>query len=162
MDIGPGDCMFEPYIDVSAGRFVNNLDEYRERYAHPDWDKYETQFDFLSKTLDLANERHIKFALIAMPITSVNRTLISRSDWQAYKDRLSSLAGSKGAVLIDLTESRHFSDLDFGDTVHLNALGGLKMVKQLAEKSVQDPQLSEALGLKAEKGKVASKGVRVL
>jgi hypothetical protein len=162
MDIAAGDCMFEPYIDVSAGRFVNNLDDYRERYAHPDWDKYETQFDFLAKTLDLANERHIKFALVAMPITSVNRGLIASSDWRAYKDRLSSLAGAKGAVFIDQTESRQFTDLDFGDTVHLNALGGLKLVELLAKKSIADPQLSEALGFKGEKGKVATKGVRVL
>jgi hypothetical protein len=162
MDVVVGECIFAPRIDMQAGRFVNNLDEYRGRYAHPDWNKFQTQLNFLAKLLDLANERHIQFVLVAMPITSINRDLISDDAWRAYKNGLSVTARSKNAVLIDMTESSRFTDFDFGDTVHLNALGGLKMVKELADEMVADPRLSEALGLKHNKSRFANKGVTVL
>jgi hypothetical protein len=147
---------------MHAGRFVNNLDEYRERYAHPDWNKFQTQLSFLDKLLSLARQRQIQFVLVAMPITSVNRDLISGEAWRAYKNGLSVTAASNQASFIDLSESNRFTDFDFGDTVHLNALGGLKMVKELADRIVADPRLSEALGLKHGKSKFANKGMAVL
>jgi hypothetical protein len=162
MDVVLGECLFEPRVDIHAGRFVNNLDEYRGRYAHPDWDKFQTQLTFLAKALNLANQRHIQFVLVAMPITDVNRGLISDQAWGAYKNGLGALARSKNVVYLDLNKSTDFTEFDFGDTVHLNALGGIKIVKQLAELTVADPRLSEALGLKRNKPKFVTKGVAVL
>jgi len=162
MDVVLGECLFEPRVDVQAGRFVNNLDEYRGRYAHPDWGKFETQLTFLAKLLNLAKQRHIQFVLVAMPITDVNRELISDEAWRTYKNGLSVLAQSKDAIFVDFNKSSAFTEFDFGDTVHLNALGGIKMVKQLADLTVSDPRLSEALGLKRNKPKFANKGLAVL
>ena len=50
------------------------------------------------------------------------------------------LSVSKGARFLDLEESYQFTDSDFGDTVHLNTAGGIRMVQLIVASVLQNEE----------------------
>ena len=74
--------------------------------------------------------------------TKVNRSLIPSLAWNAYKRSLRVVAMSKGARFVDLDDSKEFSDADFGDTVHLNTVGGIKLIQLIVAEVLQQNHLT--------------------
>jgi hypothetical protein len=144
MEIAEGECLFYPVIAHDANRFNDNLGEYKQRYGVLNWNTFLVQLNFLAKLLDTARAQHINAVIVAMPITSVNRRLIPEFTWQAYKSSLRVITISKAARFVDLESSDQFCDDDFGDTVHLNTIGGIKLVQVLVEQLLQDGKLTNS------------------
>jgi hypothetical protein len=138
MNIAVGECLFQPIVEQRNNRFNDNLEEYRRRYGSLNWDTFLTQLNFLAKFLDIARAQHTEAVVVAMPITEVNRKLIPSLSWQAYKWSLRVITASKGARFIDLEGVHQFNDDDFGDTVHLNTIGGIKLVQLLVADLLQN------------------------
>ena len=123
-----GQAWFRPTEPGKQAAFVDNLGEYRKRYATMKWDTYISQMLFFADTLNIAAEKGIKVVVVTMPITQLNRSLLSDLSWNAYRNGVIALARRKGATVIDFSQSRDFSQADFGDTVHLHAGGGKRLL----------------------------------
>lgn len=159
MSIEPGECLFKPVLESEKERFNNNLEEYKRRYGELKWDMFTTQLNFTAKLLDVARSRHTQVLLVAMPVTTINKNLIAPFAWETYKNSLSVLAHEKGAAYLDFDNTTAFSDEDFGDTVHLNTRGAIRMIALLSNEVVNREDLSKALGLPFIKAKVATQTV---
>jgi hypothetical protein len=133
MAIAAGESLFHPIVELGNRRFTDNLAEYKKRYGTLNWNTFLTQLQFLSKFLDLSRKQGIEAVVVAMPITTINRQLIPSFAWNTYRGSLRAIAMSKNARFLDLESSGQFNDGDFGDTVHLNTVGGIKLLQVLAE-----------------------------
>ena len=145
-EVGPDECMFRPYVDRPRPAFSDNLVEYRKRYKVLNWDTFLTQMDFLSRIIDTTKERGIKFVLVSMPITDLNRGLIGKTAAIAFKKTLRVLAETKNVSFIELDGSKDYQLSDFEDTVHLHSGGGRKMLSAIAQNLARDTEIRQALG----------------
>ncbi len=127
------DFLFKPTYNAqpNLNRFKNNLDEYRLRYRHTDWDIFSSQAKFFLDFLKLAIKDNRKVLIIAMPVTTANRSLIPNHVFAAYKEQLRVSSLQYGADFLDLDKS--FNDSDFNDSVHLNARASGKFVRLIAD-----------------------------
>lgn len=140
-----GEAYFRPSTEAELANFVDNLPEYRKRYKTVNERTFTTQMHFFSELLHDANERGTHAVVIAMPITDLNRELISDKAWARYKNTVRGVATNNGASFIDLSESERFSRKDFGDTVHLHSRGGRKLLDVLVENMATDSAVKAAL-----------------
>lgn len=149
-EILPNECFFNPMDDKTRPGFVDNIDEYRKRYKTLKRDTFLSQMQFLTDILDIAQERGTHVVLVAMPITDINRQLISDQAWNEYKTRLETLAHEKGATYFDMYATKQFPLKDFGDTVHLHSGGGARFLDMLAKKLSENHEVTAALNINRE------------
>ena len=152
-----GQAFFRPMTGEQKGNFVDNLGEYKKRYAKMKWDTYISQMRFFADTIDAAQSRGIKFVVVTMPITGLNRSLLSNIAWDAYRSGVIGMAKAKGATVIDFSESPEFSQDDFGDTVHLHSAGGKRFFDLLMDRLALEKSLLTALQGKSGSERIAQK-----
>ncbi|PWT95459.1 MAG: hypothetical protein C5B53_11460 [Candidatus Melainabacteria bacterium] len=142
MSIAVGECLFSPLTKQTSSVFKDNVDEYKRRYGTLKWQMFLSQLKYLADCLEIARKQGTDVVIVSMPITKVNRSLIPSLAWNAYKRSLRVVATSKGARFVDLDESKEFSDADFGDTVHLNTVGGIKLIQLIVADILQQNHLT--------------------
>lgn len=142
-----GEAYFRPTRPEERTTVIDNLAEYRSRYARVRWDTFLTQMEFLADTVALARSRGVHVVLVAMPITDVNRSLIQDYAWKAYVRSVKAIAMVTGSTFIDLADASVFSRFDFGDTVHLHSGGGKKLLDLLADRLAGSQACRLALGV---------------
>ncbi len=133
-ELTAGDAFFRPSRSEQS---IDNLAEYRKRYATVRWDTFATQMRFFTELLDVARQREIHVVVVSMPVTDINRSLIADYAWLAYRQSVHVLATLKGATFIDLQGSGAFKTADFMDTVHLHSGGGKKMLDIIVDTLAQ-------------------------
>jgi hypothetical protein len=146
-EVGKQDCLFKSYAVKPRPPFVDNIAEYKKRYETLKWDTFLTQMEFLAKTMDVAHDRGIPFILVSMPITDINRNMLSKTAAEAYKLSLRLLASSKHATFVELDGTKNYTIADYEDTVHLHSGGGRKMLSSIATVLAHDPVVQKALGV---------------
>lgn len=154
--ISQGQAIFRPIPIGQAQPFLDNVAEYKKRYAKLNWDTYLTQMGFLADALQVARDQGVKCVVVAMPLTEVNRSLLSKQSWSAYINGVASTAKAKGATFIDFSAHPDFVQSDFGDTVHLHSGGGRKFLEKLAQQMSKDTSVVAAL--ERSKTRIAGKG----
>jgi len=147
-----GEAYFRPTGIKEKPQFLNNVDEYRKRYRQVNWNTFMTQMQFLAELLDMARHRGSHVVIVSMPISDINRALVQEYAWNAYRRSVRVLAAFKGASYVDLEGSGQFHLSDFGDTVHLQADGGKKMLDLLADRLAGDHSVRLALKISADMG----------
>lgn len=157
-EILAGQAWFRPSTKADHAIFVDNLSEYKRRYATMKWDTYLSQMQFFADTLNTANDKDIKVVVVTMPITQINRTLLSDLSWNAYRSGVIALAKRKGATVVDLSNSSEFSQSDFGDTVHLHSGGGKKLFDLVLAEIARDNSVIAALHQPAANKRIAARG----
>lgn len=140
--LGPGATVETQRSTIGAQQFLliqdrqlawgRSIEEYRNRYKHFDRAQFEKQVRFLSRLLLLARERGIDLALINMPLTDANKNLMPTGFYQYYKSTINNIARNNSVPIIDLDKGRGYSDDCFYDTVHLNAVGGKRLLGSIA------------------------------
>ena len=158
-EVGVEECLFQPYVDRPRPAFTDNIEEYRKRYKDLKWNTFLDQMDFLSRTIDTAKERGTKFVLVSMPITEINRQLLSPKAKAVFKETLHVLATNKGVTFIDLDGTPNYQLADFEDTVHLHSGGGRKMLSAIAEELARNNDLRSAVSHNAAGKAVVQPGV---
>jgi hypothetical protein len=84
--------------------------------------------------------------LVAMPITDINRQILSDKSWALYNDSLKKLAANKQVTFYDMHATGKFANSkDFQDTVHLHSGGGAKLLAEIANLMSKDPACQKAL-----------------
>lgn len=160
-ELKPGQAFFRPTTPAQRKNFADNLDEYRKRYKKLNWNTFIGQMHFLSDTLAIAKQRGIQTVVLAMPITALNRSLLSDINWSAYRNSLKAVAASNGATFVDLSESNEFTLADFGDTVHLHSGGGKRLMDLLVDRLATSRAITSTLKDRslATKPKAVSKSI---
>jgi hypothetical protein len=143
MRVAVGECLFSPLAKQKSSGLKDNIEEYKRRYGSLKWETFLSQLKYLANCLEVARNQGTEVVIVSMPITKVNRSLIPSLAWNAYKRSLRVVAMSKGARFIDLDESKDFSDADFGDTVHLNTVGGIKLIQLIVAEVLQQDHLTK-------------------
>lgn len=112
---------------------AEQLDDYSHRYNPPNFRRFAQeirQFDLLTR---LCKRDHIDLIVVNMPITTANKSLVPPALYRRYQTETKQLTDKAGFTFVDLQNDRDFSDIDFLDTVHLNAAGGKRLEERLAE-----------------------------
>ncbi len=154
-EVGKGQAFFRPTTASERGKFADNLAEYKKRYAELKWNTYLTQMEFFGDTLSEARSRGIKTVVVAMPITDLNRSLLSERSWSAYRNGVLAMAKQKGATVVDLSESPLFGRADFMDTVHLHSGGGKRWLDVISDAMCHDTRILSSLAMDHRDGTTA-------
>lgn len=144
-EVCAGQAFFRPTTPAERTTFADNLGEYKKRYANLKWNTYLTQLEFFADTLETARSNGIKTVVVAMPITDLNRSLLSEKSWHAYRNGVLAMAKAKGATTLDLSESPLFARSDFMDTVHLHSGGGKRWLDVVSQKMAGDATVVKAM-----------------
>lgn len=145
MQVNKKECYFRPIKDSERPAFQDNIDEYRKRYKKLKMDTFNSQMTFLNDLIQIANSRGTHVVLVAMPITDINRQILSDKSWALYNDSLKKLAANKQVTFYDMHATGKFQLKDFQDTVHLHSGGGAKLLAEIAELMSKDPACQKAL-----------------
>jgi len=146
-EINRQQCLFSPELANARPKFEDNVGEYRQRYKNLKLETFNGQMQFLSDILVTAKSRDIHVVLVAMPITDVNRNLLSDNIWKLYCDRLRTLAAanSESTTFFDMQASGGFKTEDFKDTLHLHSGGGAKLLDKIVQVMATDKPTMAAL-----------------
>jgi hypothetical protein len=114
-------------------RIERSIKEYQSVYStFSRSQSYTRQLQFLARILDLCQKKSIPLALVNLPLTSLNRSLLPPGFYRQYQTGISELAQRYDIVFLDLSSARNFKDdEDFWDTAHLNQSGGRKLTRLL-------------------------------
>lgn len=144
-ELHQGEAFFRPQAKSDTSHLYDNLEEYRKRYKSLKWETFLAQMTFLADSMKIASLRDTHVVIVAMPITDINRSILQKDAYSAYKQSLRLLCAAKGATFIDFDQGGNFKEADFLDTVHLHAHGGQKMLDLLAQEIAKDPKTMNAL-----------------
>lgn len=120
------------FFYLGNGRFAD-LALYKKRYNPPDFSGIKRQMAALDSVLQYLKAQSIKTIVVSMPITNANRELIDRTAYSEVTEGMKQTCDAHGVQFISTNELGTYSDADFIDSVHLNAPGGDKLFRHLAE-----------------------------
>ena len=127
----PGANVTNKLTGAAYERWISSLREYRNRYKGIGDRDISVQMDCLKRTLKLCDDRGIKVVLVNLPLTKANRELMPEHFYDRFGQQLAAVAGAHkaGVTYFDLANDKRFTDVDFWDTVHMNQLGGAKLLE---------------------------------
>jgi hypothetical protein len=111
--------------------FVDNTEEYRQRYANPKPASYQIQMTFFRELMQDLNGRGYTVFVVEMPTSPGNQALLPQSFWHEFRSSMQSICKDSGSRWTDLSADPDFQKQDYLDTVHLNGRGGLKFFNKL-------------------------------
>lgn len=115
-------------ISANMPPYRDNTTEYLHRYKSPYPAGYELQRKFFEEYLSLMRGNGVSVMVVAMPSLSVNRALLPDQFWNQWRNYVSGQCNKYGGSWLDLSSSKEFAQKDYLDTVHLNAIGGRKLM----------------------------------
>lgn len=126
----PGADITRRLTGFARDRWVSSLREYRSRYKGIGDRDISVQISCLDKTLKLCRERGIKVVLVNLPLTEANRELMPEHFYRRFGDQLAAVVAPErdNVTYFDLSQDSRFTAYDFWDTVHMNQLGGAKLL----------------------------------
>lgn len=140
--IGPRKC----WLGNPDGLFEDNTNEYVKRYKNPDPPIYASQKVFFTNLLAYLKEKDIPVLVVGMPSLWPNRDLLPPAFWSEFKKRVVADCTKYGADWMDLSElDDRFTSADYLDLVHLNSLGGSKLLEDIVGKIDKTPRLAATL-----------------
>lgn len=114
-----------PYIAATASEFSRRVKRFKE-------DTYKNQLAWLNKCLSYCKENNIRPVLLNLPVSDDAIKMFPPGVYDKCVAVMKDVANEHGATFVDLQASGKFAFSDFGDAVHMNEIGGEKLVKQLA------------------------------
>lgn len=140
--IGPRKC----WLGKPDGMFADNTGEYVKRYKNPDPPMYASQKVFFSNLLAYFKQQNIPVLVVGMPSLWPNRDLLPPTFWKEFKQTVAAGCTKYGAEFMDLSElDDRFTSADYLDLVHLNSLGGSKLIEEVVRRVDQTPRLAATL-----------------
>jgi hypothetical protein len=127
----PGADVTRKLTGTARERWVSSLKEYRSRYKGIGDRDISVQMDSLERVLKICQERGIKVVLVNLPLTRANRDLMPEGFYKRFSQQVAAKAGAHkdNVKYFDISLDKRFNDFDFWDTVHMNQLGGCKMLE---------------------------------
>ncbi len=136
-DIASNETMVCPYGNPPVP-YLDNLAEYRQRYAHMNVKMFNSQLGYLNQLLQYGQEQNINVVLVNMPLTTDNVGTMPPGFYQNYLAQIAAVSRKYKSKLIDLNTPGNFNRGYFADSAHLNGLGGMRFFELLSEALVAD------------------------
>ena len=130
-DVASNETMVCPYGDPPVP-YLDNLSEYRQRYAHMNAKMFKSQLGYLDQLLQYGKEQNINVVLVNMPLTADNVATMPPGFYQTYLSQIISLSAKYNSKLIDMNVPGLFNRGYFADSAHLNGLGGMRFFELLS------------------------------
>lgn len=137
-----------PYIAATASEFSRRVKRFKE-------ETYKNQLAWLNKCLDYCKDNNIRPVLLNLPVSDVAVKMFSPRVYEKCVAAMKDVANKHDVTFVDLQASGKFVFSDFGDAVHMNEVGGKKLVKELAQIIDCNQDLRLAV-LKSHRASVAS------
>jgi len=115
----------------ARGPYLDNIQDYKDRYRQPNIAAYHTQMRFLQRLIALCQSNDIDIILVNMPITKQNMDLLDSQWRQRYFTDLTRMCALHNVEWFDQCQFDQYRQDDFRDSVHLNGFGGKKFVDRL-------------------------------
>ena len=131
----------------SDRKFIDNTAEYQQRYKYPDQHTFKTQLGFLSKLARFCHKERIELIIVNMPITFYNAHMLPEGVYANYEFKLRELAMYEKCSYFNLADFVRFNQVDFHDTVHLNAFGGRKFFDDVVQAIASNERTRSAVHL---------------
>lgn len=125
--------------------FIDNTGEYLRRYKDPAPPIYNAEREFFKRLIALLNGRGIGVLVVVMPSLTPNRGLLPKEFWTEFKASTRQVCMQYSSSWLDLSDSSQFTVNDYIDTVHLNASGGKKLFRAIADALCKDISLATIL-----------------
>lgn len=142
-DSGPNEVLIGPPPPGSI-KYMDNLSEYKYRYAKFDKRQFDSQVGYLKKLMDGCLAEGINVILVNMPLTRDNIALMPPGLYDNYMSTMKSVVNDYKGQFLDLNDETLFPKSFFGDSVHLNAYGGKQFFEVLAAK-IADSRVASAM-----------------
>ncbi len=110
---------------------ARSVSVYKKHYNPPSAKMANMYLDYLDRTVEFAANNKIPLVLVSMPITELNKSLLSKDIYELYQQRSKDAAAKYNVPYVDIDKSRIYEPNDYRDTVHLNAAGGDKFYNEL-------------------------------
>ncbi len=136
-DIASNETMVCPYGNPPVP-YLDNLAEYRQRYAHMNAKMFKSQLGYLEQLLQCGQEQNINVVLVNMPLTTDNVATMPPGFYQNYLTQINEMSGKYKSKLIDLNRPGMFNRGYFADSAHLNGLGGVRFFELLSQALIDD------------------------
>lgn len=130
-DVASNETMVCPYGDPPVP-YLDNLAEYKQRYAHMNAKMFKSQLGYLEQLLQYGKEHNVNVMLVNMPLTADNVALMPPGFYQNYLEQIQSLSAKYNSKLVDLNLPGTFNRGYFADSAHLNGLGGMRFFELLS------------------------------
>lgn len=146
--LGGGDAMpgkWRVPAVIPQNLWKDNTKEYKTRFKNPQTPVYQAEKRFFTEFLADMKARGITVLVVGMPSLPMNRVLLPDNFWRDFRASLSSTCAITGAQWLDLSDNADFVKDDYLDTVHLNAEGGAKLFKKIAQFGANDPTIAASL-----------------
>jgi hypothetical protein len=131
-DVASNETMVCPYGDPPVP-YLDNLAEYRQRYAHMNTKMFKSQLGYLEQLLQYGKEQNINVVLVNMPLTTDNVALMPPGFYNNYLAQIHTLSAKYNSKVIDMNVPGLFNRGYFADSVHLNGLGGIRFFQLLSD-----------------------------
>jgi|LakMenEpi03Aug12_release.lakeMendotaPanAssembly.Ray.scaffolds.fasta_scaffold171158_2 hypothetical protein len=136
-DVASNETMVCPYGDPPVP-YLDNLAEYRQRYAHMNAKMFKNQLGYLEQLLQYGKEQQINVVLVNMPLTADNVALMPPGFYKNYLAQVQDLSSKYNSRLFDMNLEGMFNRGYFADSAHLNGLGGMRFFELLSEALVSN------------------------
>ncbi|CAN5215753.1 hypothetical protein BH10CYA1_BH10CYA1_43990 [soil metagenome] len=136
-DMASNETMVCPYGNPPVP-YLDNLAEYRQRYAHMNAKMFKSQLGYLEQLLQYGKEQNINVVLVNMPLTADNVATMPPGFYQNYLSQIVGMAGKYNSKLIDMNIPGMFNRGYFADSAHLNGLGGMRFFELLSASLIAD------------------------
>jgi hypothetical protein len=142
----PREVVVQPVDEnVAAESWMDNTQEYMDRYRKPDNYNFKIQVSFLKELIAYCHKERIELVLVNMPITLQNATLLKPGGYMGYLKHMYEIAFQMGVPFYDLSDFVAYKRSYFRDTVHMNGFGGKKFVDDLVEAVAKNPRTESAM-----------------
>lgn len=147
--------------EVKAGSYLippnmqlpwnDNTKEYKRRFKTANQTSFKVQSTYLDKLIAHHNKLGTVTLLVDMPLTDANMRLMPEGSYTKYKAMLRKAAKKKNVILLELNDHTKFDLKCFRDTVHMNGLGGQRLMTYIAQciatTRVNDDTIKEQVSL---------------
>jgi hypothetical protein len=136
---------------VKAGALKKDLELYNRRYNPQNKGRIDEQYKHVEELLRLGQAHGIKVALVGMPISPANMSLLKTGVYEAMDQRLQGLATKYGADIFDLNLNPQvkFEQDEYLDSVHLSTGGAAHFVPLFVDTVVESRAFKAAFSAKA-------------
>lgn len=134
------------FTEISnSGAWESSLKEYAKHNAGMSTD--DPRFSDIGKFIEQCRVQGVKLVIVNVPLAPENIALMPEGFYNRYLQKLHEAEARYPGTLLDFGTSTDFSRKDFGDSAHLNAEGGRKLLELVfsALKETPSPHSGETV-----------------
>ncbi|MBX9877944.1 MAG: DUF1574 domain-containing protein [Candidatus Obscuribacterales bacterium] len=121
----------ESQVSAAKPKWDDNSAEYKSRYNPANFQRYAQELSYFERLAKLCQEKQIKLVVFNMPLMDKNKNLLDKKLYDNYLTDTRNFTQKSGGTYLNLDTPGTYSQSDYLDSAHLNAVGGKKLQDNL-------------------------------